>query len=76
MKRILKGVVVSSKMNKTVAVEIDLTKRHKVYGKLLKRSRNLLAHDEVGVIEGDTVLIEECVPYSKRVAWIVKERVQ
>ena len=74
MKKTFTGTVVSAKMNKTVLVQVEIPKRHKLYGKLIKNTKKFLVHDEVGVIEGDKVLIEETVPFSKKVSWLVKER--
>jgi small subunit ribosomal protein S17 len=72
--RTLAGQVVSNKMHKTVVVLIVRKVKHPVYGKYIKRSKKLFAHDETNQChEGDTVLIQECRPLSKNKSWTVKE---
>ncbi|MHB1992382.1 30S ribosomal protein S17 [Metallibacterium scheffleri] len=64
--RSLQGRVVSNKMNHTVTVLIERQIQHVVYGKILRRSTKLHAHDESGDCrEGDLVRIVECRPLSK-----------
>ncbi|HET6912454.1 MAG TPA: 30S ribosomal protein S17 [Rhodanobacteraceae bacterium] len=63
--RTLEGRVLSNKMNKTVTVLIERQEQHGLYGKLLRRSTKLHAHDETGAREGDLVRISECRPMSK-----------
>ncbi len=64
--RSLQGRVVSNKMNHTVTVLIERQIQHGVYGKILRRSTKLHAHDESGSCrEGDLVRIVECRPISK-----------
>jgi small subunit ribosomal protein S17 len=64
--RTLQGRVTSSKATKTVTVSVDRQEQHGVYGKLLRRSTALHAHDEKGECrEGDLVRIAECRPLSK-----------
>ncbi|HWG77069.1 MAG TPA: 30S ribosomal protein S17 [Steroidobacteraceae bacterium] len=68
--RTLTGQVVSNKMNKTIAVEIERVVRHPTYGKYIRRTTKLLAHDESGEArEGDTVKIAPCRPLSRRKSW-------
>jgi small subunit ribosomal protein S17 len=68
--RILTGRVVSTKMNKTIAVVIERLVKHPTYGMYLRRSTKLLAHDETGEArEGDTVTITPCRPLSRRKSW-------
>ena len=68
--RTLTGRVVSSKMQKTIAVEIERLIRHPTYGKYIRRTTKLLAHDESGVSrEGDLVTITPCRPMSRRKSW-------
>ena len=68
----LTGKVISSKMQKTVAVSIERLERHPTYGKYVRRTSKLLAHDESGACkEGDTVTIEQCRPMSRHKAWRV-----
>jgi len=64
--RTVKGRVVSNKMDKTVSVLVERMIKHPVYGKYIKRSTKLLAHDENNQCqEGDMVLITSCRPLSK-----------
>src|SRR3990172_1029592 len=68
--RTLTGRVVSSKMNKSITVMIERTVQHTAYGKYVKRTTKLHAHDENNVCgEGDLVTIEPCRPLSKTKAW-------
>ncbi len=68
--RTVTGRVVSNKMDKTISVLVSRVVKHPVYGKYLRRSTKVLAHDEENACrEGDVVSIAECRPYSKRKAW-------
>jgi small subunit ribosomal protein S17 len=70
--RTLTGKVVSTKMKKTIAVEIERLVRHGMYGKFIRRTTKLLAHDEEGKTkEGDTVVIVPCRPLSRHKSWKV-----
>ena len=72
--RTLTGRVVSTKMQKTVAVEIERLVKHPVYGKFIRRTTKLLAHDEKGAShEGDLVKIAPCRPMSRRKSWQLVE---
>ena len=73
-RRVMQGVVVSDKMNKTVVVLVERRVMHPVYKKFIKRSSKFAAHDEANKHKvGDRVWIEECRPISKRKSWIVLE---
>jgi small subunit ribosomal protein S17 len=72
-KKILKGEVISDKMEKTVVVAVNVAKKHPIYEKALKVTRKFKARDEIGVPIGSTVVIEEHKPFSKEVTWLVKE---
>jgi small subunit ribosomal protein S17 len=75
--RTLTGRVVSNKMQKTIAVEIERLIRHPTYGKYIRRTTKLLAHDENGTSkEGDLVIITPCRPMSRRKSWRLLEVVQ
>jgi small subunit ribosomal protein S17 len=75
--RTLTGRVVSNKMQKTIAVEIERLIRHPTYGKYIRRTTKLLAHDENGTSrEGDLVTIAPCRPMSRRKSWRLLEVVQ
>src|SRR5262249_26114761 len=68
--RTLTGQVVSNKMNKTITVAIERVVRHPTYGKYVRRTTKLLAHDESNEArEGDTVTITPCRPRSRRKSW-------
>jgi small subunit ribosomal protein S17 len=68
------GRVVSNKMQKSVTVSIERLVKHPAYGKFIRRTTKVMAHDEEGTCrEGDTVAIVECRPISKRKAWRVVE---
>jgi small subunit ribosomal protein S17 len=71
------GRVVSSKMQKSVVVSIERLVKHPAYGKFIRRTTTVMAHDEEGTCrEGDTVAIVECRPISKRKSWRVVEIVE
>ena len=73
-KRTVVGRVVSNKMQKSVTVAIERLVRHPRYGKFIRRTTKVMAHDENGECrEGDTVAIAECRPISKRKSWRVVE---
>ncbi len=64
------GRVVSDKMDKTITVMVERRVAHPIYGKYVKRSTKLHAHDENNESKmGDTVSIEECRPLSKSKSW-------
>ncbi|MSS75493.1 MAG: 30S ribosomal protein S17 [Methyloglobulus sp.] len=64
--RTITGKVVSNKMDKTVTVLVERVVKHPVYGKYIKRSTKMMAHDEQNVCqEGDVVSITSCRPMSK-----------
>ena len=71
-KRIMQGVVVSDKMDKTVVVNVERRTQHPLYKKFIRRSKKYVAHDENNTCkEGDVVQIQECRPISKRKNWEV-----
>ena len=71
-KRILQGVVVSDKQDKTAVVRVERRVRHPLYKKFIRRSRKFSAHDpENSCKAGDTVRIQECRPVSKNKCWEV-----
>ena len=64
--RTITGKVVSNKMDKTITVLVERVVKHPVYGKYIKRSSKLMAHDEQNVCqEGDVVSITSCRPLSR-----------
>ena len=69
-KRVMQGVVVSDKMNKTVPVLVERRVKHPLYGKVMIRSKKYHAHDETNAAkEGQRVSIQECPPRSKLKRW-------
>jgi small subunit ribosomal protein S17 len=72
--RTIEGRVVSNKMQKTVTVLLERQVQHPLYGKIVRRSTKVHAHDEKGECkEGDMVRIAECRPLSKTKNWRVVE---
>ena len=66
----LTGRVVSNKMDKTIAVKIERVVPHPLYGKFIRRSTKVLAHDETNECnQGDVVVISACRPISGRKVW-------
>jgi small subunit ribosomal protein S17 len=71
-RRTVSGRVISDKMDKTVSVSVERLIKHPVYGKYIRRTTKVLAHDERNECKaGDRVTISECKPLSKRKAWQV-----
>ena len=74
-KRILKGIVVSAKNNKTIVVKVIRKFQHPFFGKVISRTKKYPAHDESNKFkEGDEVKIVECAPISKKKSWEVVNR--
>lgn len=75
--RTLTGKVVSDKMDKSIVVLIERRVQHPLYGKLIRRSTKLHAHDENNTAKlGDVVTIKESRPISKTKAWTLVEVVE
>ena len=75
--RTLSGRVVSDKMDKTVTVLVERKVTHPLYGKIIRRSVKLHAHDEQNECHtGDVVLIQECRPLSRTKSWRVTQLVE
>ena len=75
-KRILQGVVVSDKQDKTVVVKVERRFTHPLFKKTVRRSKNFHAHDEANSFKvGDEVRIEETRPLSKLKSWVVVDAV-
>lgn len=71
--RTVSGVVVSDRMDKTITVVVERKVQHPVYGKIIRRSSKLHAHDEENACRtGDTVTVVECRPLSKTKTWMLK----
>jgi small subunit ribosomal protein S17 len=74
---VLQGKVVSDKMDKTIVVEVEYLKKHRLYKKAIRRHNRFKAHDENNTSHmGDIVRIEECRPISKEKTWRLIEIVQ
>jgi small subunit ribosomal protein S17 len=74
-KRVLQGVVVSSKNNKTIVVEVERRYTHPLLKKTVRRTKKYHAHDEANVFkEGDRVEIQESAPISKLKRWVALEK--
>jgi len=74
LQRTLTGKVVSSRMNKTISVAVVRSVPHDVYGKYVRRTSKIMAHDENNDCrEGDTVVIAECRPISRHKSWRLLE---
>ena len=76
-RRRIVGHVSSTKMDKTVVLKVDRRVPHKLYGKALRRTKKLVAHDGKSLCTvGDKVVVEETRPLSKTKRWRVVEIVQ
>jgi small subunit ribosomal protein S17 len=76
-KRILLGVVVSDKNDKTVVVKVERRFTHPLFRKTVRRTKNYHAHDEANEFKvGEKVRIEECAPISRQKKWKVLPREQ
>jgi small subunit ribosomal protein S17 len=75
--RTLTGFVVSEKMAKTIAVSIEDMVKHPVYGKYIRRTTTLFAHDADNVCNiGDRVLIKESRPISRKKNWVLMDVIE
>ena len=77
LRKVMIGTVTSNKMDKTVVVSVETSVKHKLYGKIVKRTYKLKAHDEKNECqEGDKVKVMETRPLSKDKRWRVVEIVE
>ena len=77
LRKVMIGTVVSNKMDKTVVVAVETSEKHKIYGKVQKRTYKLKAHDENNECKtGDKVKVMETRPLSKDKRWRVVEIVE
>ncbi len=75
-KRILQGVVVSDKADKTITVDVERRFTHPVMKKTVRRTKKYHAHDEGNTAQiGDIVRIRECRPVSRSKSWMLLEKV-
>ena len=65
-----KGIVISTKMQKTIVIKVENQYSHKLYSKIINKTKKYLVHDELEqCLIGDYVLIEQCRPISKKKHW-------
>jgi small subunit ribosomal protein S17 len=77
LRKQLVGIVVSNKMEKSIAVSVERRVKHPIYGKFLKKTSKFIAHDEKNDCNtGDVVRIMETRPLSKRKRWRLVEIVE
>jgi small subunit ribosomal protein S17 len=73
-KRVLVGTVLSNRMDKTVVVEVERRRRHRLYGKVIAMRKKYKAHDEKNACQiGDTVEMIESRPLSREKRWVVTQ---
>ena len=71
--RSVTGTVVSDKMDKTITLRVERRVKHPVYGKFLRKSKKIHAHDGENLCSiGDVVTVEECRPLSRTKSWVLK----
>ena len=77
VQRTLTGKVVSGAMNKSITVSVERLVKHPMYGKYIRRTSKLMAHDEKNECHtGDVVIISECRPLSKHKSWRLESIVE
>lgn len=77
LRKVMIGTVTSNKMDKTVVVSVETSVKHKLYGKIVKRTYKLKAHDEENVCQvGDIVKVMETRPLSKDKRWRLVEVIE
>lgn len=77
VQRMLTGKVVSSAMNKSITVSVERLVKHPMYGKYIRRTSKLMAHDENNECNaGDVVTISQCRPLSKNKSWRLESIVE
>ncbi len=72
-RRRLTGVVKSNKMEKTVVVEVNRTYVHRLYKKVVRSGRRIMAHSELNCQVGDQVVVVESRPISRNKRWVVEK---
>jgi small subunit ribosomal protein S17 len=76
-RKVRTGIVVSNKMDKTIVVAIETRVKHKLYGKIIKRTTKLKAHDEDNICQiGDRVKVMETRPLSRHKRWRLVEVIE
>lgn len=77
LRKVMVGIVVSDKMDKTIVVAVETNEKHKIYGKILRRTYKLKAHDENNECQtGDKVKVMETRPLSKDKRWRLVEVIE
>lgn len=76
LRKVRRGIVTSNKMEKTCTVKMDRSIRHPLYGKTVRKSNKIHAHDEFNCDIGDTVEIMETRPISKTKTWRVSRIIE
>ena len=77
LRKVMTGTVVSNKMDKTIVVSVETSVKHPIYGKIVKRTYKLKAHDEENQCQiGDRVKVMETRPLSKDKRWRLVEVVE
>jgi len=77
MRKVRIGTVVSNKMDKTIVVAVQTRVKHKLYGKIMNRTKKLKAHDENNICQvGDRVKVMETRPLSKEKRWRLVEVIE
>lgn len=77
VQRTLTGKVVSGAMNKSITVSVERLVKHPMYGKYIRRTSKLMAHDENNECNtGDVVIISQCRPLSKHKSWRLESIVE
>jgi len=68
------GIVVSTKMEKTIVVQVESRFPHPIYSKTIVKTKKYLVHDEIGECNiGDQVLVQECRPLSRKKRWVLSK---
>jgi small subunit ribosomal protein S17 len=75
-RKVRRGVVASNRMEKTVVVRLERAYQHPLYGKTVRNTKRVKAHDEIGCDIGDTVEIMETKPISKEKRWRVTKIIE
>ena len=70
------GKIVSTKMQKVAVVSVEMHKKHSIYSKIVKNTRRFKARNGIEAKLGDLVVIEECSPFGKDVAWKIIQKVE
>ncbi len=75
-KRTYTGKIVSTKMQKTIVVAVEMPKKHEIYGKKIKSTQRFLSRNTVDAKLGDFVVIEESRPFSNACSWVTVSKLE